>query len=102
MSSLSEGTVTFLFTDIEGSTRLWERCPDAMRLALACHDQILREAIERHNGHVFKTVGDAFYAAFPTAQEALNAALEAHLALFRVEWGETGPIRVRMGLHTGE
>src|SRR5262245_6255279 len=95
------GTITFLFTDIEGSTRLWERCPEAMRLALARHDVILREGIERHNGHVFKTVGDAFCAAFTTAPDALNAVLDAHLALLDQEWGETGQIRVRMGLHTG-
>src|SRR5947199_1350969 len=100
--SLPTGTITFLFTDIEGSTRLWERCPDAMRLALARHDELLREAIERNNGYVFKMVGDAFCAAFPTAQDALNAALDAHLSLLGEEWGETGPIRVRMGLHTGE
>src|SRR5215813_13877059 len=87
---LPSGTVTFLFTDIEGSTRLWERCPEAMRLALARHDVLLREAIERHNGHVFKTIGDAFCAAFPTASDALNAALEAHLALLKQVWGETG------------
>lgn len=96
------GTITFLFTDIEGSTKLWERCPDAMRLALARHDSILRDVIERNHGYVFKTVGDAFCAAFPTAPDALNAALESHLVLLEQEWGETGPIRVRMGLHTGE
>src|SRR5882724_1832266 len=100
--NLPKGTITFLFTDIEGSTKLWERCPEAMRLALARHDLILREVIERNHGYVFKTVGDAFCAALPTAPDALQAALEAHLALQREEWGETGPIRVRMGLHTGE
>src|SRR5438067_246295 len=68
-------TVTFLFTDIEGSTRLWEQHPDAMRLALARHDARLRAAIETNGGHVFKTVGDAFCAAFPTATQALDAAL---------------------------
>src|SRR5438128_563054 len=99
--SLPTGTITFLFTDIKGSTKLWERCPDAMRLALVRHDAILREAIERNNGHVFKTVGDAFCAAFRTASDALNAALDAHLALLEQPWGETGPIRVRMALHTG-
>ena len=98
---LPSGTLTFLFTDIEGSTRLWERCPEAMRLALARHDALLRAVIERHHGYVFKTVGDAFCAAFPTAPDALNAALEAHLALLEQTWAETGPIRVRMGLHTG-
>jgi predicted ATPase/class 3 adenylate cyclase len=98
---LPSGTVTFLFTDIEGSSRLWERCPDAMRLALIRHEDLLRSAIERHNGYVFKTVGDAFCAAFPTALDALNAAIAIHLTLLDEPWGETGPIQVRIGLHTG-
>ena len=100
--TLPSGTITFLFTDIEGSTLKWERYPDAMRLALVRHDELLRQAIELQNGHVFKTVGDAFCAAFSTATEALYAALEIHLALLRHGWGEVGPIRVRIGLHTGE
>ena len=86
MSNMPGGLITFLFTDIEGSTKLWERCPEAMRIALARHDAILREAIERNRGHVFKTVGDAFCAAFPTAREALSAALESHLALKNEPW----------------
>jgi len=65
------GTVTFLFTDIEGSTRLWEQDPDAMREALARHDVLLRKAIEAYAGYVFKTVGDAFCAAFARAPDAL-------------------------------
>ena len=100
--NLPTGTVTFLFTDIEGSTKLWERCPEAMRLALARHDVLLREAIEGHSGCVFKTVGDAFCAAFPNAPDALYAALDTQLSLQAQEWGETGPLKVRMGLHTGE
>jgi class 3 adenylate cyclase len=75
------GTVTFLFTDIEGSSKMWERSPETMRTALARHDEVLRSAIEAHGGHVFKTVGDAFCAAFPTAPEALGAALSAQRAL---------------------
>src|SRR3954453_5955176 len=75
MPELPRGTVTFLFTDIEGSTRLWEEHPDAMRLALARHDSLLRAAIETHGGFVFKTMGDAFCATFPTATQALDAAL---------------------------
>jgi predicted ATPase/class 3 adenylate cyclase/Flp pilus assembly protein TadD len=98
---LPTGTVTFLFTDIEGSTKLWERDPEAMRVALAQHDSVLRAAIEAHNGHVFKTVGDAFCAAFATAADALNAALDAHLTLAMRDWSGIEPIRVRMGLHTG-
>ena len=100
--NLPKGTITFLFTDIESSTRLWEHCPEAMRLALARHDLLLREALEKHHGYVFKTVGDAFCAAFATSSDAVDAALEAHLALQEQEWEETGPLRVRMGLHTGE
>jgi predicted ATPase/class 3 adenylate cyclase len=95
------GTVTFLFTDIEGSTKLWEHHPEAMRLALARHDDLLRAAIEGGGGYVFKTVGDAFCAAFWTAQDGLAAALAAQRALLAEPWGETGPIRVRMALHTG-
>jgi class 3 adenylate cyclase len=95
------GTVTFLFTDIEGSTKLWERSPEAMSEALARHDKILHETIEIHGGHVFKTVGDAFFAAFSTATDALEAGLESQRKLFSSEWGQTGPLRVRMALHTG-
>ncbi len=68
MSELPSGTVTFLFTDLEGSTRLWEEHPDAMRDALARHDEILRAAIEAHEGHVVKTTGDGVHAVFAAAQ----------------------------------
>ena len=95
------GTVTFLFTDIEGSTRMWEHHPEAMRAALARHDLILRGAIEERGGYVFKTVGDAFCAAFPTTPDALEAALEAQRTLIGEEWEGTGPLRVRKALHTG-
>ena len=74
MVDMPTGTVTFLFTDIEGSTRLWEQHPEAMRDALARHDALLRQAIETHGGHVFKTMGDQFCAAF-----ALNRAAPAML-----------------------
>lgn len=101
MPVLPSGTVTFLFSDMEGSTRLWEEQPDAMRLALARHDALLRQAIESHEGLVFKTLGDAFCAAFPTAPAALQAALAAQLALTGEAWPESVPIKVRMALHTG-
>lgn len=81
MGEYPTGTVTFLFTDIEGSTRLWEQRPEAMGLALARHDAQLRQAIEGHQGYVFKTVGDAVCAAFATAREALDAALAGQRAL---------------------
>src|SRR5215208_3056989 len=103
MSSLPTGTVTFLFTDIEGSTKVWERSPQAMQRALARHDQILRYAVEDLGGCVFKTIGDAFCCAFSTTTDALEAALEAQRALLTKEgWPEeTGPLRVRMALNAG-
>src|SRR5882724_12062194 len=87
MPDFLSGTVTFLFTDIEGSTRLWEEQPDTMRLALARHDALLRAAIETNGGVVFKTIGDAFCAAFPTAPQALEAALSAQQSLQSVKAG---------------
>src|SRR5262245_38794883 len=99
MADLPAGTVTFLFTDIEGSTRLWEQHPQAMRPALARHDAILRGVVEAHAGVVFKIVGDAVCAAFASAPEAISAALAAQSALHAEPWGATGPLRVRMALH---
>jgi WD40 repeat protein/class 3 adenylate cyclase len=100
-TAMPTGTVTFLFTDIEGSTRLWEQQPRAMQAAVALHDTLLREAIEQHGGYVFKTVGDAFYAAFPTAPQALDAAIAAQHSLQSADWESTGPIKARMAIHTG-
>ncbi len=101
MLDLPRGTVTFLFTDIEGSTRLWQQSPAEMGAALARHDALLREVIEQNDGTVFKTVGDAFCAAFPTAAAALAAARAAQLALAQQPWPEPVRIDVRMALHTG-
>ena len=95
------GTVTFLFTDIEGSTRLWEAAPEQMRPALASHDAIVRRAIEGHGGHVFSTGGDGFAAAFARPEQALGAAAEAQAALTGHAWPEATPVRVRMAVHTG-
>jgi predicted ATPase/class 3 adenylate cyclase len=95
------GTLTFLFTDIEGSTKLWEHDAPAMQMALTRHDEILKGAIEERGGYIFKTVGDAFCCAFSTATDALEAALEAQRALLDEGWQETGPLSVRMALHTG-
>src|SRR5689334_6080452 len=89
---------TFLFTDIEGSTRLWERDPAAMRAALERHNAILHAAIEQHGGRVFKTVGDAFCAAFRTPVDAALAAEAAQRALLK----QAPEFRVRMAIHTGE
>jgi predicted ATPase/class 3 adenylate cyclase len=102
MTNVPSGTITFLFTDIEGSTRLWESQPDAMKPALARHDALLREAIEGRGGYVFKTVGDAFCAAFAEPSDALEAALAAQRSLLVEKWAsEIGSIRVRMAIHTG-
>jgi class 3 adenylate cyclase len=91
--ALPSGTVTFLFTDIEGSTRRWEADPDAMRASLAAHDAVLREAIEAHGGQVFKHTGDGMCAAFDRAQAAVDAAVDAQRRL---------ALPVRMGLTSGE
>jgi class 3 adenylate cyclase len=83
VASPPTGTVTFLFTDIEGSIRMWERYPQAMQAALARHDQMLRRAIQERGGYVFKTVGDAFCCAFLTAPDALECALDAQRLLLK-------------------
>ncbi len=102
MPELPRGTVTFLFTDIEGSTRLWQAHPDAMGAAIARHDEILRMEVEGYDGVVFKTVGDAICAAFASAPQAVRAARSAQRTLARQEWGATGPLQVRMAVHSGE
>src|SRR5947209_15253156 len=104
MADLPTGTVTFLFTDIEGSTRLWEEHRDAMRAAIAQHDDLLRACIESHGGRVFKTVGDAFCAVFDSPQGAVETALASQqrlTALFLRTPGGTRPLKVRMALHSG-
>ncbi len=100
MAELPTGTVTFLFTDIEGSTTLAQQYPAEMPALLARHHAILHEAIEAHHGHVFQIIGDAFCAAFHTASDALNAALDAQRCLQHEAWNPAH-IEVRMGLHTG-
>src|SRR5262245_51168929 len=92
------GTVTFLFTDIEGSSSLWEQYPQAMPAALARHDSLLRQQVAAHGGQVFKTMGDAVCAAFATAPDALSAALASQCTLQTEEWGAVGALRVRMAL----
>jgi predicted ATPase/class 3 adenylate cyclase len=101
MAGMPTGTVTFLFTDLEVSTRLWEQEPEAMRAALARHDLVLREAVAAHDGQVVKGTGDGVHAAFATADGAVGAAIDAQLALGDEEWAVSEPLRVRMGLHTG-
>jgi predicted ATPase/class 3 adenylate cyclase len=96
------GTVTFLFTDIEGSTRLWEERPEAMRASLARHDELLRSAIEGHRGYVFSVAGDGVAAAFQRSGDAVAAAVDAQRALSTEPWPDGAGLQVRMGLHTGE
>jgi predicted ATPase/class 3 adenylate cyclase len=98
---LPSGTVTFLFTDIENSTRLWEQHAQAMGGALARHNEILRMAVAARHGYIFKTIGDAICAAFASALDALHAALEAQRALDAERRVAAVPIRVRIALHTG-
>jgi predicted ATPase/class 3 adenylate cyclase/Tfp pilus assembly protein PilF len=103
-SSLPTGTVTFLLTDIEGSTQLWERYPEAMHAAVARHDALLTACIQRHWGTVVRSrgEGDSFFAVFARATEALAAACALQQALFAEPWAATTPLRVRVGLNTGE
>src|SRR4051794_27350818 len=102
MRALPRGTVTFLFTDIEGSTALWERDRAAMAAAVERHLALLDAAINALGGVHFKTVGDGVQAAFPTAPQAVTAAVVGQRALLAEGWGEIGSLRVRMALHTGE
>jgi predicted ATPase/class 3 adenylate cyclase len=99
---LPTGTVTFLFTDIESSTRLWDEHPETMQDALARHDAILRDTIEAHRGQVVKSMGDGMVAVFGEAGDALGAAVAAQRALSEELWAAAAPLRVRIGLHTGE
>lgn len=102
MTELPTGTVTFLFTDIEASTPLWEQMPDEMRTAVAMHLSLLRRAIETQGGVTFKIIGDAVQAAFPLAIQAVNAAIAIQTSLKTADWpSQTGSLKVRMGLHTG-
>ncbi len=101
-TSLPTGTVTFLFTDVEGSTRMWERYPEAMTAVLQRHEEILRDAVAAADGTVVKETGDGVMAAFPSASAALAAAIAGQRALLGEPWPDTCPIRVRMGLHSGD
>ncbi|HEX6953539.1 MAG TPA: adenylate/guanylate cyclase domain-containing protein, partial [Agromyces sp.] len=98
---LPTGTVTFLFTDVEGSTRLLEAAADRWPALLADHDRLLRDAIDGHGGTVVKTEGDGFFAAFPSAVDAVAAAADAQRALAAHDWPDGLAPKARMGLHTG-
>jgi predicted ATPase/class 3 adenylate cyclase len=101
MNNFPTGTVTFLFTDIEGSTKLAQQYPDTWETGRERHHAILKSAIEAHAGYVFQIIGDAFCAAFHTANDALRAAVKAQIDLHAGAWGEA-TIKVRMGIHTGQ
>jgi predicted ATPase/class 3 adenylate cyclase len=101
-SALPGGTVTFLFTDIQGSTQLLNQLRDQYASLLAEHHQIIRAALEQWGGREVDTQGDAFFAAFPKATQAVAAVAEIQRALAEYEWPEGVEVRVRMGLHTGE
>jgi len=101
MNNLPSGTVTFLFTDIEGSTKLAREHPQTWEVLRARHHAILGEAIGCYQGHVFQIIGDAFCAAFHTAGDALRAATKSQIDLHAEKWGDV-PIKVRMGIHTGK
>lgn len=96
------GTVTFLLTDLEGSTRLWEQDPDAMKAAMICHDELLEKTIAANNGLVFNRMGDGMGAAFATAKDAVCAAAAIQRALAAEPWATPDPLRARIGLHTDE
>ncbi len=101
MTHLPSGTVTFLFTDIEGSTRLAQQYPEAAHGLMARHNEILEQCIQAHAGYIFLKVGDSFCAAFHSAGDALNAALAAQKCVFQEPWAPA-PVKVRMGIHTGD
>lgn len=99
---LPTGTVTFLFTDIEGSTRLGHQLADKYGASLAAHHQLIRDVLARHGGIELSTGGDAFFAVFTAAPPAVAAAVEAQQSLASYPWAEGAEIRVRMGLHSGD
>ena len=98
---MPDGTITFLFTDIEGSTKLWETRQREMGRALARHDAILRECVAKYGGHIVKTVGDGFFTVFATAPAALQAAMSMQLAIQSEPWSLETKIRIRIAMHSG-
>ena len=99
---LPSGTVTFLLTDLEGSTGMWEQNPDAMRAAMVRHDELLEKSIAGNRGYVFSRMGDGMAAAFSTAGDAVAAAVTIKQALAEEDWRTVAPLKARIGLHTAE
>ena len=99
---IPSGTVTFLFSDVVGSTRLWAADPEAMSASLRIHDQIFNETIAKYEGHVFSTAGDSFAVAFARASAAVECAEAIQRSLREVDWGTWPALSVRIGLHQGE
>src|SRR5262249_25305586 len=97
---LPSGTVTFLLTDLEGSTRMWEQDPEAMKTAMVRHDELLEKTIADNDGFVFSRMGDGMAAAFATARDAVSAAAAIRQALSNEKWCTAKPLRARIGLHT--
>src|SRR5918999_1675183 len=104
MAELPSGTVTFLLTDVEGSTALWEQAPEAMRAALARHDALFEAAVAEHRGvHIRpRGEGDSRFAVFASTPNAVSAAVAIQRAFAAEDWSTPRPIRVRIGVHTGE
>src|SRR5712692_1923835 len=104
MTDLPTGTVTFLLTDIEDRTRLWDEAPDIMPRALERHDEIVAKAVAKYDGllHGPRGEGDSHFAVFTRASNALAAATELQLALNRESWSTPLPLRVRIAVHTGQ
>jgi class 3 adenylate cyclase len=97
------GTLTFLFTDLEGSTHLWEQYPDHMKAAMARHDALMRNSVEDNKGIVVKTTGDGLHAVFDSAIKGIEAALQAQQMVAAESWpADISLLRIRIGLHTGE
>jgi class 3 adenylate cyclase len=102
MAERPRGTVTFLFTDVEGSTRLLKQLRDSYGSVLEAHQRLLREAFAAHGGEEVDTQGDAFFYVFSRARDAAAAAADGQRALAAHNWPEDAELRVRMGMHTGE
>src|SRR5215210_7544452 len=102
MAEFPRGTVTFLFTDIQGSTELTRRLGAAFGDVRAVHRRLVREAVAAHDGHEIDTQGDGLFAAFDRASDAVGAAVAAQRALAEADWPEAGQVAVRMGIHTAE